>query len=128
VPPAADALDGPVRSTERAVIADHLRVPTAWCQAGACIAWHTDARALGEADIRARAIAAGWCLDAFGRLICPACQQRYPVWSARPVVRRDRHALRSASAAAERHIGRHRRTFDVRHSLAAPGFRTPPEA
>jgi hypothetical protein len=73
-------------SAERAVIGDHLREPAAWCELSPCIARYADAEALGQADVVARAIAAGWCKDLFGRLICPACQQRLPVWSAAPLV------------------------------------------
>jgi hypothetical protein len=57
--------------TERAVIGDELRMPVMWCEMGSCISWHSDPAALGEADIRARAIAAGWRVDALGRLTCP---------------------------------------------------------
>jgi hypothetical protein len=64
-----------VRITERAVIGDELRIPIMWCEMGSCIAWHADPAALGETDIRARAIAAGWRVDALGRLACPRCQQ-----------------------------------------------------
>jgi len=42
---------------------------------GSCISHHADRAALGEADIRARAILAGWRVDALGRLACPRCQQ-----------------------------------------------------
>ena len=91
----------------RAVIGDMLRLPIAWCQSGTCIAWHTDQAALGEADVRARAVAAGWCVDAFGHLICPDCQQRYPVWSTRPLaLRASRRVGRSRSAGGL--AGRHR--------------------
>ncbi len=86
-----DELTGPARTTERAVIGDLLRQLAAWCQIGACIAGHTDDAALGEADIRTRAVAAGWCVDLFGRMVCPSCQQRYPVWSVRPPVERGRY-------------------------------------
>lgn len=61
--------------TERAAIGDQLRVPIAWCELGSCISQHADRAALGEADIRARAISAGWRIDALGRLACPRCQQ-----------------------------------------------------
>lgn len=83
-----DPLIGPAAVTERAVIGDLLRIPIAWCQSGTCIAWYADPAALGETDVRARAVAAGWCVDAFGHLVCPPCQQRYHVWSARPLVPR----------------------------------------
>lgn len=88
--PGADALTGPGPITERAVIGDLLRELAAWCQIGGCIARHTDAAALGEADIRNKAVAAGWCVDLFGRMVCPSCRQRYPVWSARPPAVRNR--------------------------------------
>jgi hypothetical protein len=75
----------------RAVIGDQLRTPIMWCEMGSCISWHADPAALGEADTRARAIAAGWRIDALGRLACPRCQQDDPgFWAARPVVPYDR--------------------------------------
>jgi hypothetical protein len=64
--------------TERALIGDELRRPITWCEMDSCISWHADPAALGEADIRARAIGAGWRVDAFGRLACPQCQQTDP--------------------------------------------------
>lgn len=63
------------RVAGRAVIGDELRVPIMWCEMGACIFRYSDPAALGEADIRARAIGAGWRVDALGRLACPRCQQ-----------------------------------------------------
>jgi len=52
----------------------------------ACISRHDDPAAVGEADIRARALAAGWRHDAIGRLVCPYCQQRNPaLWAAYPL-------------------------------------------
>jgi len=78
-------------ATERAVIGDQLRMPIMWCEMGSCISWHADPAALGEADTRARAIDAGWRIDALGRLACPQCQQTDPgYWSARRVVPWDR--------------------------------------
>ena len=78
-------------ATERAVIGDQLRMPIMWCEMGSCISWHADPAALGEADTRARAIDAGWRIDALGRLACPRCQQTDPgYWSARRVVPWDR--------------------------------------
>ena len=63
-----------------------------WCEMGSCISWYTYRAALGEADTRARAIAAGWRIDALGRLACPQCQQTDPrFWATRPVVPWDRH-------------------------------------
>jgi hypothetical protein len=73
--------------TERAAIGDQLRIPIAWCEMGSCISRHADPAALGEADIRARAISAGWRIDALGRLACPRCQQSDPsFWASHPVV------------------------------------------
>ncbi|HEX5292421.1 MAG TPA: hypothetical protein VFX25_26420 [Streptosporangiaceae bacterium] len=43
-----------------------------------CRAAFADPAALGEADNRARAVAAGWSADALGRLACPACQREHP--------------------------------------------------
>jgi hypothetical protein len=63
-----------------------------WCEMGSCISWHADPAALGEADTRARAIAAGWRIDGLGRLACPRCQQSDPgFWASRPVAVRDRN-------------------------------------
>ena len=62
-----------------------------WCEMGSCVCWHADPAALGEADTRARAIGAGWRIDALGRLACPRCQQSDPGFRAsRPVAVRDR--------------------------------------
>jgi hypothetical protein len=61
-----------------ALIGADLRTPMVWCELepGSCVSWHGDREALGMADVRARAIAAGWRIDALGRLTCPQCQQR----------------------------------------------------
>ena len=84
--PACDA------TTVRAVIGDELRMPIMWCEMGSCISWRTDPSALGEADARARAISAGWRIDALGRLACPQCQQTDPgFWATSRVVRWDRY-------------------------------------
>lgn len=75
----------------RALIGDELRMPTTWCEMGSCISWHADRSALGEADNRARAISAGWRIDALGRMTCPRCQQTSTSFRAtRPVVPWDR--------------------------------------
>jgi hypothetical protein len=101
------------RVTGRAVIGDQLRLPIAWCEMGSCIWRHADPAALGEADIRARAIAAGWRVDALGRLACPGCQQSSPGFRAScPVALWDRDtAITTAAmmAAAMRHDGPGRR-------------------
>jgi hypothetical protein len=91
VPPpqqvAADPLTGPVAVTERAVFGDQMRRPMVWCEIDSCISRHEDPAALGEADIRTRAIGAGWRHDAVGRLACPDCQQHSTqVWARYPVV------------------------------------------
>ena len=93
--------------TVRAVIGDQLRMPIMWCEMGSCISRHADPAALGEADTRARAIGAGWRIDALGRLACPRCQQTDPgFWAARPVVLWDRYtALARAARAAVRSDG-----------------------
>jgi len=85
----------------RAVIGDDLRMPIMWCEMGSCISWHTDPSALGEADARARAITAGWRIDALGRLACPHCQQTDPAfWATSRVVRWDRYTAVARTAAA----------------------------
>jgi hypothetical protein len=97
-----------VEITERAVIGDELRIPLAWCEMGACISRYADPAALGEADIRARAIAAGWRADALGRLACPQCQQSDSwFWTAHPAALWDRDtavAMTTLMAAALREI------------------------
>ena len=83
---------GPAGAAERAVIGDQLRMPIMWCEMGSCVSWHADPAALGEADTRARAIGAGWRIDALGRLACPRCQQTDPAfWASCPVVPSDRY-------------------------------------
>ena len=92
---------GRAQITARAVIGDELRMPIMWCEMGSCISWHSDPAALGEADIRARAIAAGWRVDALGRLACPRCQQsdgRF--WATHPVMVRARDTVAAALPAA----------------------------
>lgn len=89
----------------RSVIGDQLRMPVMWCEMGSCISRHADPAALGEADMRARAISAGWRIDAFGRLTCPQCQQTDPAFRiSRPVVLWDRATAmaRAARIVAER--------------------------
>ena len=90
--------------TGRAVIGDQLRMPVMWCEMGSCISWHADPAALGEADTRARAIGAGWRIDAFGRLACPRCQQTDPgFWATGPVVPWDRYTAVARAARAAGH-------------------------
>ena len=75
LPPHRDPLVHPVAITEHCVIGDQIRVPAAWCDMAGCGSRFANPAALGEADNRARALAAGWGVDACGRLVCPACQQ-----------------------------------------------------
>jgi hypothetical protein len=97
-----------IEITERAAIGDELRIPLAWCEMGSCISHYADPEALGEADIRTRAIEAGWRLDALGRLACPQCQQGDAwFWTAHPVALWDRDtavAMTTLMAAAVREI------------------------
>jgi hypothetical protein len=89
----------PAGPTVRAVIGDQLRMPVMWCEMGSCISWHTDPAALGEADVRARAIGAGWRIDAFGRLACPRCQQTDPSFrTCHQVVPWDRYTAMARAA------------------------------
>jgi hypothetical protein len=70
-----DPLVDPVPITGHCVIGDQIRLPAAWCDIAGCVAGFADPAALGEADNRARALAAGWRADALGRFVCPACRQ-----------------------------------------------------
>ena len=89
----------PTGATVRAVIGDQLRMPIMWCEMGSCISWHADPAALGEGDARARAIGAGWRIDAFGRLACPRCQQTDPSFRvSRPVVLWNRYTAMARAA------------------------------
>jgi hypothetical protein len=93
---------------ERAPIGDELRIPMAWCEMDSCILHYEHPAALGEADIRSRAIAAGWRIDALGRLACPQCQQGPSFWTTQRVTPWDRHkavATASRMAAAAREVG-----------------------
>ena len=94
---------------QRAPIGDQLRLPAAWCEMGSCNGRHADPAALGEVDARARAVSAGWRVDALGRLACPRCQQTSTGFRAScPVTLWDRDtALASATLAIA--VTRHRR-------------------
>jgi hypothetical protein len=103
-PPAAAAgVSARAQVTERAAIGGQLRLPIAWCGTGSRIWRPADPAALGEAGIRARAILAGWRVDALGRLACPGCQRSGPGFRAScPVALRDRDTaiIRAALMAA----------------------------
>jgi hypothetical protein len=75
------------RDLMRAVIGDKLRVPTLLCEFSECTARYTHPDALGELELRDRALAAGWQYDLIGRLACPACVAHSPAfWVRRPAV------------------------------------------
>ena len=74
----------PQRVQMRAAIGDELRIPTLLCEFGGCAASYTHRDALGERDLRDRALAEGWQYDVIGRLACPACVQHAPTFWARP--------------------------------------------
>jgi hypothetical protein len=96
---------GPVAITEWAVLGDTIRRPAVWCEMPGCISRHDHPAALGQADIRARALAAGWCHDAVGRLVCPSCQQRNPdLWITHRLARQHR-----APTGSPRHDSGHTR-------------------
>ena len=81
------------------MIGDQLRIPITWCEMGSCISWHADPAALGEADNRARAIRAGWRIDALARMACPRCQQTAVGFRAsRPLVLWDRYTAITMAA------------------------------
>ena len=62
----------------RAIIGDEFRTPMLWCEFGSCIARYTSEDAVGEHDLRTRALSAGWRYDALGRLACPGCTRHDP--------------------------------------------------
>jgi hypothetical protein len=75
----------PQRVQMRAAIGDELRIPILLCEFGGCAARYTHRDALGERDLRDRALAAGWQYDLIGRLACPACVQHAPTfWACQP--------------------------------------------
>jgi len=77
-----DPLIHPVAITGHCVIGDEIRTPVVRCDMTGCGAAFADPAALGEADNRARAVGAGWSMDALGRLVCLTCRQHHaaPVW------------------------------------------------
>jgi len=98
-PPVPAEPAAPSEASVRPIIGDHLRMPTMWCEMGSCVSQHADPAALGEGDARARAIADGWRIDAFGRLACPQCQQTDPRFRAPdPVVQWDRYTALARTA------------------------------
>ncbi len=76
----------------RAISGDELRLPIMWGEFGTCIERYTHADALGERDLRGRALAAGWRYDLLGRLACPSCVQHDErFWMTRPPVPAQRY-------------------------------------
>jgi hypothetical protein len=106
----------------RAVIGDQLRMPIVWCEMASCISWHADPASLGEADIRARAIAAGWRVDALGLLACPQCQQTAAAFrSPSPVALWDRYKAMTRAAQIAAAPGRVASAPSRGEMAAAPG-------
>ena len=90
VPPPPAASQGQRPEPVRAVIGDEIRIPFIWCEFVTCDATYIHPDALGERDLRDRALAAGWRYDALGRRACPDCAQHDPTfWTARPPVSGD---------------------------------------
>jgi hypothetical protein len=83
-----DPLVHPIAITEHSVIGDQIRLPAACCDMTGCFRSFADPAALGEADNRARALAVGWGADAYGRPICPGCQQRHRIRPAQRALKR----------------------------------------
>jgi hypothetical protein len=82
----------PRQAPVRPIIGDELRIPIMWCEFSTCIERFTHVDALGEQDLRDRALAAGWRYDLLGRLACPSCQQHDPTfWMTRPPVPAQRY-------------------------------------
>ncbi len=116
---------------ERAVIGDEIRMPIMWCEMGSCISWYTHRAALGEADTRARAIAAGWRIDALGRLTCPQCQQTDPrFWASCAVVPWDRYTAiaRAARITTVRSDGARGTVPEISHDRGRMAGRDPRRA
>jgi hypothetical protein len=81
VPPGpAQQTDERQQKTARALIGDQLRIPILWCEFGSCVNHCTDPGALGERDLRNRALETGWRYDGLGRLACPSCVQHDPAF------------------------------------------------
>lgn len=98
----------------RAIIGDALRRPVLWCQFSPCVSCFTHPNALGERDLRLRALAGGWRYDALGRLACPKCVQLSPdFWPTRPLVPRARPPLASSRPPVPRHALRETRPQPV---------------
>ena len=75
----------PQAAQMRAAIGDELRIPTLLCEFGGCAERYTHRDALGERDLRDRALAEGWQYDVIGRLACPACVLHAPAfWAGHP--------------------------------------------
>src|SRR5262245_45550970 len=124
--PASDSRAPGPSTAERAVIGDQLRIPIVWCELAQCISHHTNPAALGEADIRARALSAGWRFDRLGRLTCTECQQSSPwFWPAHPdsLQYREAAAIMCALMAAHHRRNGADHTAEVAHETLIPPVR-----
>jgi hypothetical protein len=122
-PPASARRAARPGTAGRALIGDQLRIPIVWCDMAPCISHHTSPAALGEADVRARALSAGWRVDRLGRLTCPGCQQSSPwFWPAHPVVLWDQEAAATMVAlmAARDRANGASRNAEVAHEALVP--------
>ena len=85
LPPPSAVSRGQRPQPARAIIGDEIRIPFIWCEFGTCDATYIHPDALGERDLRNRALAAGWRYDMLGRRACPSCAQHDPTfWTAPP--------------------------------------------
>jgi hypothetical protein len=110
---------------ERAPIGEELRIPRVWCEMDSCISHYAHPAALGEVDNRSRAIAAGWRIDALGRLTCPQCQQGPWFWATQQMMPWDRSqavAMATLMTAVRRAADR-----DAPASAAGPAMLPPVE-
>jgi hypothetical protein len=97
---------------------------------GSCISWHSDPAALGEADARARAIKAGWRIDALGRLACPRCLQTdASFWATDQVVPWDRYTAiaRAAAVSGDRSAAAWGSSRDPRRTVAGHPYAGSPD-
>ena len=120
-----DPLIHPVAITGHSVIGNEIRTPVVWCDMTGCGAAFADPAALGEADNRARAVGAGWSMDALGRLVCLTCRERHaaPAWWVLPRHPRavDDQRVADGSAWPAGGLGRPARPAAASQSPSVPG-------
>ena len=76
----------------RAIIGDEFRTPMLWCEFGSCIARYTSEDALGERDLRARALVDGLALRRPRTARLPCCTRHDPSFLVgRPAAPADRY-------------------------------------